>query len=113
MTALKNRIQKSILIQLRSLDLEFDLHNININGEKKGCSGFITDLKTGACVYVNTEGTSVKDGRVMYRYALDTKDYSSNNLTNGNNHWCDQADLHDHVLSMLASGKAEPRQKNN
>lgn len=43
--------------QLRKLDptLEVELKNINVNGMKRGCSGYITDPRTGRVIYVDTE----------------------------------------------------------
>lgn len=57
---------------------EFKLCNIEVNGRKTGCSGFITNPKNAACVYVDTEGSCYGplSGKIMYRYAYDTYDYS-------------------------------------
>lgn len=43
--------------QLRKIDptLEVELKNINVNGMKRGCSGYITDPRTGRVIYVDTE----------------------------------------------------------
>ena len=48
----------------------FHLKNIIINGDKRGCSGFIALNKN--TVYVNTE---VLGGGYLYRKAKDNKDY--------------------------------------
>jgi hypothetical protein len=47
------------------------LKNISVNGNKRGCSGFIE--REGAIVYVNTE---VLGGGYLYRTAKHLKDYS-------------------------------------
>jgi hypothetical protein len=47
------------------------LKNIRVNGDKRGCSGFIQ--RGGAIVYVNTE---VLGGGYLYRTAAHLKDYS-------------------------------------
>jgi hypothetical protein len=47
------------------------LKNISVNGDKRGCSGFIS--LGGAIVYVNTE---VLGGGYLYRTAKHLKDYS-------------------------------------
>jgi hypothetical protein len=47
------------------------LKNISVNGDKRGCSGFIQ--RGGAIVYVNTE---VLGGGYLYRTAAHLKDYS-------------------------------------
>lgn len=47
------------------------LKNIAVNGDKRGCSGFIT--RGDAIVYVNTE---VLGGGYLYRTAAHMKDYT-------------------------------------
>lgn len=47
------------------------LKNIAVNGDKRGCSGFIT--RGDAIVYVNTE---VLGGGYLYRTAAHLKDYT-------------------------------------
>lgn len=76
MTKLKNAMLKT------GMDLSFELRNININGDKRGCSGFIVNNDNGTIVYVNTE--SCLD-RYMYRYADSVKDFRgySNRWANG------------------------------
>ena len=63
-------------------DLQFDIKNIIINGEKRGCSGFITNKENGSCVYTDTEKTCCENLGIMYRYAKNNKDYSGYY-----NHW--------------------------
>jgi hypothetical protein len=58
---LKNRFSNDKVCYLR---------NIIINGDKRGCSGFITS--NDKTVYVNTE---VLGGGYLYRIAKDNKDY--------------------------------------
>lgn len=55
-------------------ELEFSLRNININGDKRGCSGFITNPANGVTVYIDTE--AIKPFGLMYRYAKDNKDFT-------------------------------------
>lgn len=66
MTKLKNAIKSQLP------NAEFFLKNININGVKRGCSGFIK--YDDVIVYVNTETTLVSG--LMYRYAKNLKDYT-------------------------------------
>ena len=47
------------------------LKNIAVNGDKRGCSGFIS--RDSAIVYVNTE---VLGGGYLYRTATHLKDYT-------------------------------------
>ena len=68
------------------------LKNIAINGDKRGCSGFIS--RDGAIVYVNTE---VLGSGYLYRTAAHMKDY-----TGGPNRWArDLASLVAGVNSIL------------
>lgn len=54
--------------------------NISVNGDKRGCSGFITNLENDVCVYIDTE--SVTNLGMLYRYAEREGEY-----TGGNNHF--------------------------
>lgn len=57
-----------------NMDLYFYLKNISINGDKRGCSGFIKNRENNSVVYVSTEVISLTSG-FLYRYADDTNDY--------------------------------------
>jgi hypothetical protein len=65
-----------------------DLKNIVINGQRRGCSGFITNNETNKCCYITTEPfwTEIEFpgfcGNIMMRAASSTKDYCG-----GINHW--------------------------
>lgn len=61
----------------------FHLRNIIINGDKRGCSGFVT--LGNNVVYVNTEHCGTLG--YMYRVAKHTKDYSG-----GVNQWARDLD---------------------
>lgn len=54
-------------------EYSFFLKNININGSKRGCCGFI---KSGEkCVYINTEPSCAEwIPPIMFRYAKNEKD---------------------------------------
>lgn len=58
--------------------LRITVKNIRINGASRGCSGHITYLPTGRCVYINTEPSLTAPVKLLYRYAMDEKDFSSN-----------------------------------
>lgn len=74
---LKNRISKLVQASERPIVIEYtNLRNIKINGETRGCSGFIRNLDNGVIVYVDTEEVPILVGRLMYRYAKHNKDYS-------------------------------------
>lgn len=56
--------------QLRKINpaLEVELKNININGRKVGCSGYVTDPRTGRVIYVDTEALLLPTlGGAMWR----------------------------------------------
>lgn len=104
MTKLKNKICKRIPKE----DLHFALRNININGEKRGCSGFVTYLPTGRCVYVDTEPSVLAcKENMMYRYARDEKDYSSSHADfDASNVWTTA----DALASDIATALTKPRE---
>jgi hypothetical protein len=73
-TKLKNRFSSAHNVALK---------NIAVNGDKRGCSGFIE--RGGAIVYVNTEPCGSLG--YMYRTAEHMKDY-----TGGVNRWAKDLD---------------------
>lgn len=82
-TKLKNQFPSAYTVALK---------NIAINGDKRGCSGFIQ--RDDKIVYVNTE---VLGGGYLYRTAAHLKDYSG-----GVNRWArDLAGLVAGVNSIL------------
>jgi len=86
-TKLKNQFSPSCNITLK---------NISVNGNKRGCSGFIS--LGDAIVYVNTEPCGSLG--LMYRTAKHTKDY-----TGGINQWAKDLDsLVSGVNSLLKKG---------
>ena len=93
-TKLRNHIQKSA----KDMELEFVFDNININGQKRGCSGFVRNVSTGVTVYINTERSVLSSMKnYLYRYAKDTKDYRG-----GHNMFVDTLDeLSAEVCRML------------
>lgn len=58
-------------------DLEFKLDNISINGQKKGCSGFVRNTENGRTIYVNTEYCIHQNLGYMYRFCDGFKDYGN------------------------------------
>ena len=89
-TKLKNQITAidSVLI--------VTLRNVSVNGVKFGCSGFITDPRTGRHVYVNTDHNHQTNTKALYRTAKDTRDY-----TGGQNHFASYEDLAAAAVSLL------------
>lgn len=76
----------------KSLPYLVEVRNININGQKRGCSGFITNKRTNKVCYITTEpffdggyGSGLfgsEDKAIMMRTVKSTKDY-----TGGTNQW--------------------------
>lgn len=77
-TKLMNRIKKA------DSDVENNISNIIINGNKRGCSGFI--WKNDRYIYINTESI-FNENRVLFRTAEHNKDYSG-----GHNQWSSDYD---------------------
>ena len=81
----------------------FHLKNVSVNGQRRGCSGFIVENSTGKIVWVDTEpfftgglfGNS--NQTLLYRFAKHIKDYSGLG-----NHWGRCENIADHISSLLA-----------
>ena len=93
MTTVKNRFKKVG-------EYEFYLKNININGVKKGCSGFIKNPQNEKIVYINTESSCYQplSDKILYRTAESLRDW-----TGGRNQWCKEDELVKSV-SMILEG---------
>ena len=90
---LKNAINKAY-----GKPLEFKLSNISVNGDKRGCSGFVKNPENGVVVYVNTEKSVLKSLGYLVRYARDFKDYTG--TRNRNDHFSLE-DIVEEVCEML------------
>lgn len=112
---LATKLKNQILSQAADtgLPLAFSLQNISVNGKKRGCSGFVQNLQTGSTVYVNTEHSVYAPlaDKSLYRYARDTKDYSSTSLSNGWNNFCTDNELPLQVLALLRASKGKISEK--
>ena len=75
MLILSTKLKNAINAHSNGMDLTFTLKNINVNGSKRGCSGFIRNNANGSVVYVNTEEACYPSLNFMYRYADNEKDY--------------------------------------
>lgn len=73
--------------------IEFKLRNTIINGDKRGCCGFIQNPENGVTVYIDTEFGCTTP--MYYRYARDMKDF-----TGCHNNWA-------HDLDELVDGICE------
>lgn len=79
--------------------LEFGLRNIVINGQKRGCSGFVHDPATGHTVYVNTESSCIGLGYLV-RSAL-SKEKAGCGSDGANYHEKDLAAIARRVHALL------------
>lgn len=70
-------------------NLDFKLRNIRINGDTRGCSGFVANPKTNRIVYVNTEPAPVAhlSDKVVWRVAASFTDFHRER-----NRWSEVAD---------------------
>ena len=91
---LKNAINK------RKSGMEFYLHQITVNGNKRGTSGVIRNPENGLAVYVDTEGIkwNGQNRKYMYRYTDSFHDYDSGYQ----NRWAYSLDeLADNIVNLL------------
>lgn len=93
---------QKIKAMFRDCDFEVLTKNILINGQKRGCSGFIVNKTNNKICYLTTE-PYFKSGlfgrernEIMYRTAEHIKDYQG-----GLNQWCSFRDLKENVKRML------------
>lgn len=100
---LKTKLTNRLKTVFTEDEIRIKLQNISINGTKRGCSGHITHCKTGKCVYVNTEPLITDPKKVMWRYAADDRDFSSNRLgVNGSNHFTTEDRLVEEIHKVLS-----------
>lgn len=93
-TALKNAVVRTNPAN----NYEFHLNNISINGDKRGCSGFIKNSTNNKIVYVNTETNPLCKNKLLIRYAKSLTDY-----TGEQNHFANSKDeLTEMIIAMLA-----------
>lgn len=70
MTKVKNAVKREF-----GENVKFSLHNIIVNGQKRGCSGFIVNPENNVTIYIDTEKSVFLSG-LLVRYARDCKDYT-------------------------------------
>ena len=88
MTKVKNAVKKKL-----GNGIEFKLRNTIINGDKRGCYGYIKNPENGITVYIDTEFGCCTP--MYFRYAKDEKD-----STGCHNNWA-------HNLDELVNGVCE------
>ena len=102
-TKLKNAINK----HSNGMDLTFTFKNISINGQKRGCSGFIRNNTNGSVMYVTTEEPCLSTLHYMYRYADHERDW-----TGYRNHWANTLDgLATEICRLLHSTPQEQNER--
>lgn len=94
-TATRNAITKAA----RGMNLEFGLRNIVINGQKRGCSGWIHDPDSGNTVYVNTEPSCV--GLTYLVRSAPSKEICGGSRDGANYHEKDLKAIAQRVVSLL------------
>jgi len=80
-------------------DLDFFLRTISVNGDKRGCSGFIQNIVNGKIAYISTEHSYVsgKSGKFLIRSAKSLKDY-----TGGQNMFTTLEQLPKYITDLLS-----------
>lgn len=77
MLILSTKLKNAITRHANGMDLTFTLKNISVNGDKRGCSGFIRNNANGSVVYVNTEDClHAHIPCYMFRYADNERDFT-------------------------------------
>lgn len=84
------KLKNAITRHANGMKLSFSIHNITVNGQKRGCSGFIRNLENGSVVYTTTEESCTSWLTYLYRRADDEKDFSSRRW---HNQWTKNKDL--------------------
>ena len=69
MTKVKNELAQS------APGLKHKIENIRVNGQLRGCSGFISDPVANRVVYINTEASDQTHTMALYRTARNERDY--------------------------------------
>lgn len=105
MLILSTKLKNAITKRANGMDLTFTLKNININGEKRGCRGFIRNNANGSVIYVTTEEPCSSYLHYMYRYADNENDH-----TGYRNHWVKTLD--ELVASICAYLHKTPQEQN-
>lgn len=91
---------KNLLKKAGGYEVE-NCHNIRVNGQLRGCSGFIRKAGSERTVYFNTEyvvSLGRDDDRLLVRYARDSRDY-----TGGRNEYCSFCTLLEKLDAMFSS----------
>ena len=93
MTKLKNGLKKVG-------NYECNLSNININGSKRGCSGFVINPENGVIVYINTEKSCYAplSKLNLVRFAKHKKDYGG---AHSRNEWANDDEIVSKIVAML------------
>ena len=69
MAILSTKLKNAFKALPDSENYSMNFKNININGEKRGCWGYITNLENDVCVYIDTERSCMSSLGMLYRYA--------------------------------------------
>ena len=93
-TKLRNNLKKEAI---DADHLVIELSNIRINGDSRGCSGFVGNLHTGKVVYINTEQPTFGGVKYLYRKADNFKDFGG---SGGNRYAYSFGELVTNVLEM-------------
>lgn len=93
-TLLAVKLKRELLAVNAGLTVQ--LKNVTVNGEKMGCSGFVTDPGTGRIIYINTDHNHSTNHRALFRVALHDKDFRG-----GINHFAEYGELAEEAVDLL------------
>lgn len=101
---LRNAVNRELKQAGLDFQASYQLKNTYVNGQRRGCSGYITNVNTGICVFVDTEESvlSSLSGKCLYRYAKDENGIPFRNPGGkGRNRWAAEKELAQCVVSLL------------
>lgn len=87
---LTTKLKNAIIRHANGMNLKFTIKNVIVNGEKRGCCGFIRNLDNNSVVYTTAEDSCAKWLTYLYRRADDEKDFGSRRWRN---QWTKQKDV--------------------
>ena len=105
MTKAKNAIRR--YADVHGVDISFtNWRNDNVNGQKVGCSGFVTNNETNKVVYVNTsDARFIANMTFMFREARSATDYGGHHSRNQWSRERSAESLADGVVAELIRAK--------
>ena len=101
---LKRAIMKEA--EKKHLNVECFLKNSTLRGINEGAYGHVINISSGGCLYVDAtiRVLSSLNGKVLYRWAKNKKDWSSSSVKNGFNQWVSEEKAAETIINTLNEG---------